>query len=88
MCSGHLEMAQSLISTRLLEVISNRHAGNAKGQENRHFQISKANIMDMKAGSIVGRPERPVGVLRQAETRRADTGRSAIPQPSSTLLVV
>jgi hypothetical protein len=39
--------------------------------------MSKANIMDMKAGSIVGRRERPVGVLSQAETRRADTGQSA-----------
>jgi hypothetical protein len=53
-----------------------------RGQGNRHFQMSKANIMDMKAGSIIGRRERPVGVLRQAETRRADTGRNAHYHPS------
>ena len=36
-------------------------------QGSRHFQISKAIFMDMKAGSTVGHRERLIGVLSQAE---------------------
>jgi hypothetical protein len=46
-------MAHSLISKRLLEIISNRHAENAKSQGNCHFQMSNAIFMDMKAGLTV-----------------------------------
>ena len=57
----HLEMAHFLISTRLLKIISSRYAENAKRQENRHFQMSKAISTDMKAGSTVGHRERTCG---------------------------
>jgi hypothetical protein len=46
-----------------------------RAQRNRHFQISKSISMDMKAGSSVGHRERLVGVSRQADIRRAGTGR-------------
>ncbi len=59
--AGHLEMAHFLISTRLLKIISSRYAENAKRQENRHFQMSKAISTDMKAGSTVGHRERTCG---------------------------
>src|SRR5690242_11984103 len=36
-----VEMAVSLISTRLLQMISNRLVGNRRGPRRRHFQISK-----------------------------------------------
>jgi hypothetical protein len=51
-------MAHSSISKRLLEIISNRHAENAKSQGNCHFQMSNAISMDMKAGLTVEHRER------------------------------
>jgi hypothetical protein len=50
-------MAHSLISTGLWEVISNRHAGNAKRPETPPFPDAKAIFMDMEAGSAVGHRE-------------------------------
>jgi len=63
-------MAHSLISTGLPEIISNRHAENAKRPGNQHFQISNAIFTNMKAGSTVGHRERLVRVLRQAQMSR------------------
>jgi hypothetical protein len=40
--AGYLEMAETLISTRLLEIISSRYAENAKRPGKRYFQTSKA----------------------------------------------
>jgi hypothetical protein len=63
-------MAHSLISTELLEIIPTDMLKMQRGQGNRHFQMSKAIFMDMKADSTVGHPERLVGVLSQAQMRR------------------
>jgi hypothetical protein len=63
-------MAHSLISKRLLEIISNRHAENAKRPGSRHFQISKAICMDIRPSATVGHRDRLVGALSQAQMRR------------------
>jgi NADPH:quinone reductase-like Zn-dependent oxidoreductase len=40
-----------------------------RGQGSRHFHISKANSVDMKAESTVGHRKRLVGVLSRAQMR-------------------
>jgi hypothetical protein len=45
-----LEIAETPISTRLLEVISNQLLEMEQGQDCRDFRISKAISTDMKAG--------------------------------------
>ena len=52
--AGHLEMAHSLISTGLLEVISNRHAGNAKRLGKPPFPDVYTYFCGHEAGSAVG----------------------------------
>jgi hypothetical protein len=51
-------MVHSLIFTGLLEMISNRPAGNAKGQGKSRFSMSKAIFMDVNASPTVGYRER------------------------------
>jgi hypothetical protein len=41
-----------------------------RGQENRHFQMSKSIFTDMKASSAAGHLEPHVGLVKQAQVRR------------------
>jgi hypothetical protein len=63
-------MAHSLISTGLLEIISNRQAGNAKRPETPPFPDVQGDFHGLKAGSAVGHRERLVVELSQPQMRR------------------
>jgi hypothetical protein len=63
-------MAHSLISTRLLKIISNRRAENAKRPGEPPFPDFQRYFQEMDADPLVGNDERLVGVLSQAQMRR------------------
>jgi hypothetical protein len=68
--AGHLEMAESPISKGLLEVISNRAAGNGGSPGQPPLPDLQGYSTDMKAGTSVGHHERLAGVLSRVHMRR------------------
>ena len=69
--SWTLEMAHSLISTKLLKIISNRRAGNRKRLGKPPFSDFQGHFQEMGADPMVENDDRLVGVLSQAQMRPA-----------------
>jgi hypothetical protein len=72
-------MAHSLISTGLLEVISNRHAGNAKRLGKPPFLYVHIFPMDVKSGAACGIANGRATAERVHRRTRSQTSTRALP---------